>query len=163
MKKRKVMQITNIAILISLSLVLNMIVFFRMPQGGSVTLHLVPLLLISKKYGAKVGILASLITSTVNMLLGSSVIGVFQVLLDYYLSPLFIVLFSIKSVNKKIDVVVILLLSIFSLAAHVLSGILYYDVSFQFSVVYNISYFIPLIFVNVIVYYLIHDRIMKFF
>lgn len=50
-----------VALMVAMSAILHQVTLFHMPQGGSVTPGaMVPLLLVSYRYGAKVGVLAGI-------------------------------------------------------------------------------------------------------
>lgn len=66
-------KLTTCAVLVALSSVLGMITVFTMPLGGSVTLlSMLPVCLVSIKYGIKTGFACSFIFSLVQLLTGLS-------------------------------------------------------------------------------------------
>jgi len=68
---RKTRMITESAIMIALSMVLSMIKIFTLPQGGSITAaSMVPLLIISFRYGPKWGTFTAFVYSLVSMVTG---------------------------------------------------------------------------------------------
>jgi thiamine transporter len=79
--------IAEVSIIVALSLVLNFIKIFQMPQGGSITLgSMVPVLLLSFRRGPKVGVFAGVIFGFAQMMLDGwfySPVGMF---LDYPLA-----------------------------------------------------------------------------
>lgn len=77
------------ALCIALALVLTRLNLFVMPQGGSVDLELVPLLLFAYRRGAKLGILVGALTGIMKVLTGSYFLNIVQVVLDYPLAYAF--------------------------------------------------------------------------
>lgn len=76
--------LTHIGLLLALTVILNMIRIYHMPQGGSVTLGgMVPLLLIAYCYGPAVGFLAGFIYGLINLLQDPFILHPVQVLFDY--------------------------------------------------------------------------------
>ena len=67
----KTRMITESAIMIALSMVLSMVKIFTLPQGGSITAaSMVPLLIISFRYGPKWGTFTAFVYSLVSMVTG---------------------------------------------------------------------------------------------
>lgn len=85
--KLKTGDITRIALMIALAIILNLLTFYRMPQGGSITPgSMAPLLLVGLAYGPSVGMFAGFTFGIINMLLGGYVVHPIQMLLDYPLA-----------------------------------------------------------------------------
>lgn len=79
-------RLLHIALLLALTIILHQIRLFHMPQGGSVTLGaMVPLLLLSYRYGASVGALAGFLYGFINLLQDPFILHPVQVLFDYLL------------------------------------------------------------------------------
>ncbi len=91
--------IAEVSIIVALSLVLNFIKIFQMPQGGSITLgSMVPVLLLSFRRGSKVGVFAGVIFGFAQMMLDGwfySPVGMF---LDY---PLVFGALGLAGIFKK--------------------------------------------------------------
>lgn len=91
---RKTRMITESAIMIALSMVLSQIKILTLPQGGSITAaSMVPLLIISFRYGPKWGTFTAFVYSLVTMVTGfypppvaTFINYVLLVLLDYVLA-----------------------------------------------------------------------------
>lgn len=76
--------IIDIALMLALTIVLHQIRIFHMPQGGSVTLGaMVPLLLLSYRYGPGIGALAGFLYGLVNIIQDPFIVHPVQVLFDY--------------------------------------------------------------------------------
>ncbi len=85
--KLQTKDIARIALMIALAIMLNLLTFYRMPQGGSVTLgSMVPLFLVGLAYGPAVGAFSGFTFGIINMLLGGYVVHPIQMLLDYPLA-----------------------------------------------------------------------------
>ena len=74
------------ALCIALALVLTKLNLFAMPQGGSVDIELVPLLLFAYRRGPKLGILVGALTGVMKVLTGGYVLNPVQLVLDYILA-----------------------------------------------------------------------------
>ena len=74
----------DIALMLALTIVLHQIRIFHMPQGGSVTLGaMVPLLLLSYRYGPGIGALAGFLYGLINIIQDPFIVHPVQVLFDY--------------------------------------------------------------------------------
>mgnify|MGYP001033075437 CR=1 FL=1 len=89
-------------IMLALSFLLDKIVLFRMPYGGSVTLaRKLPLVIFAIRWGVKAGMIEGALFGLLNMLIGGYVIHPAQAILDYILSASMIGLAGIKFGNEK--------------------------------------------------------------
>ncbi len=84
MKKTRVL--TEVAISVAIAVVCSFIRLWEMPQGGSVSLTMIPLLLISVRRGMATGAMAGGIYGLISMLLAGVVYHPASILLDYLLA-----------------------------------------------------------------------------
>ena len=74
----------NVSLMIAFATILNYLKIYHLPQGGAVTLGgMIPLLLISFRYGAGVGLFAGFIFGLINILQDPFILHPVQVLFDY--------------------------------------------------------------------------------
>ena len=79
--------ITQIAIALALSTVLDMFKLFRAPFGGDVTIGaMVPILLLAIVYGPEVGFITGFLYGIISLILGPYVVHPVQLLFDYPLA-----------------------------------------------------------------------------
>ena len=79
--------ITTTALMIVLSLILDQIKLFHMPQGGSVTLlGKLPIVLLGYLLGVRWGVLGGVITGLLNIVFGGYIVHPVQLILDYVLA-----------------------------------------------------------------------------
>lgn len=71
------------ALSIALSVVLSYFKLFAMPQGGSISLASLPLLLFAVRNGGRYGIMVGTLTGLLKLLMGGYVVHPAQALLDY--------------------------------------------------------------------------------
>jgi len=77
-------QLINISLMLAMAVVLNYLRIYHFPQGGNVTLGgMIPLLIISFRYGAGVGVLAGFVFGLLNVLQDPFILHPIQVLFDY--------------------------------------------------------------------------------
>lgn len=183
MKSSRVRILTECALMVALSAVLQIIPFFSLPNGGSITLaSMAPIVLAALRHGSKWGLLTAFACSLVQMLLGGissppvETFGwfVLVVLLDYLLAftclgfaPLFARPFGS---NSKIagpaagSVAVCLLRFI----CHYLSGIIIWGVYapegqpvWLYSLTYNGSYMLAETILTAVVVVLLYGPLMR--
>ncbi|MGF6375601.1 thiamine transporter [Clostridiales Family XIII bacterium PM5-7] len=83
-KKADVKALTISALMIALSLGLNQIILFRMPQGGSITLlSMLPIALCSYLLGTRRGVIAGMCLGLLDLIFNPYVIHPIQLLVDY--------------------------------------------------------------------------------
>lgn len=86
-EKHTTKTLTISAILIAMSIVLNQIVLFRMPQGGSITaFSMVPIVLCGYLLGLRRGVMAGICVGLIDLIFNPYVIHPLQMLLDYPLA-----------------------------------------------------------------------------
>ena len=155
--------LAEIPIIVALSLVLNFIKVFQMPQGGSITLgSMVPVLLISLRRGPKVGVFTGVVFGFAQMLLDGwfySPVGMF---LDY---PLAFGALGLAGIFKKTPLLGVAVSLTTRFLSHFLSGVIFFYMyappgmdPMVYSAVYNGSYMLPELIISGIVVYLLIQR-----
>lgn len=149
-------EMTQIALSLAVAAVLNMLIIYRLPQGGSVTLaSMVPLYLLALAYGPEIGMLAGLLFGMVDLFLGGSLYHPVQILLDYPLAFMFIGVagFFPRHVNLGM-----LMGTSLRLICHVLSGYIFFAAyapegthPLIYSLIYNGSFLMADLFIAALV------------
>ena len=151
--KRLIKDIVETSILVSLTIVLDlifkMIPFMDMPQGGSVSLTMLPLLVIAFRNGTKWGVIGGVTYSILNLLLDGELYHWSSIFLDYLfafgvigLAGLFrpLVIKSNKTLSYVYMIIASTIVVLGRLAFAVLSGIIAFETPFVPSLVYNAPY-----------------------
>ena len=135
------------ALCVALSVVLSHLVFLRMPQGGSITLEMAPLLYFSYRHGFKKGVLAGGLSGLLQMFLGGYVVHPLQAMLDY---PLAFAAMGVAGLFARKLVAGTFAACALRLLCHVLTGVVFfsrYAPELQnpwiYSLVYNSTYIVP--------------------
>ena len=155
--------LAEVSVMVALSLVLNFIKVYQLPQGGSITLaSMVPVLLISFRRGPKVGVFSGVVFGLAQMLLDGwfySPVGMF---LDYPLAFGALGLAGIFRNNPLVGVVVSLATRFLS---HFISGVVFFGMyapegmsPIVYSAIYNGSYMLPEMVISGIFIYLLIQR-----
>ena len=86
MDRKRIQFLLEIAILGALSFVLDNLTLFKFPQGGSITLSMLPIILIAYRWGVAGGLLTGLISGLLQAVMGGYIIHPVQGALDYFIA-----------------------------------------------------------------------------
>ena len=117
------------ALSIALAFVLSYIRLWRMPQGGTVTpASMLPMMLFSYAFGIGPGLVASLAYGLLQAIQDPYIVGFWQFLLDYPIAFAVIGLMGLfaNKQNKWSLYAGIAVVSLFRMACHTLSGVLFF-------------------------------------
>ncbi len=166
--------IAEIGVAVAISTVLNFLPLFKMPQAGSVSLEMLPVLLIALRWGGKPGLMAGVVYGFIQLVVNPYVIHPVQMLMDYPLPYMMLGIAGFFSVRKNngndinyTKVFFALLTAGFArFVIHVLSGVIFFGSYapegqnvWAYSIVYNGSFMIP----SLILCYIILVVILKNF
>jgi len=86
-KKPDTKAMVTSAVLVALSIALNQIILFRMPQGGSITaFSMLPIVVCAYLFGVRRGMMAGMCVGLIDLIFNPYVIHPIQMLLDYPLA-----------------------------------------------------------------------------
>jgi thiamine transporter len=153
------------AIAVALAIVLSYIKFFQMPQGGSVSLQMVPIVLLAVRRGPKVGLLGGLLFGVLKSMLNPSFyVDPVQHILDYPVAFTVIGLVGlwVKYGKTRKDLIgnAAAVCFVFGLRflVHVLSGKIFFGIyapegmnQWWYSLTYNAAYLLPEMIVTLVV------------
>ena len=119
----------------------------RLPQGGSITLETIPILVVALRWGVRVGLPTGLLTGLLKLLLDAYIVHPVQLILDY---PLPFALLGLSALCPAPPWRGILLGNIARFASHFASGVIFFG-SFapegigvwRYSALYNLLYIGP--------------------
>lgn len=177
MGNQKVLLLVEIAIFAALGFVLDFVAF-KMPQGGSVSLVMIPIVLMAFRRGVLAGVITGLLVGLLQIVSGlisvtplSFSFVVMQVILDYLIAYAVVGLAGLlrsqyisyarnKNRGKMIFSIVIAVFigSFLRYVTHVITGIFFFDMYADeganviiYSTVYNATYMIPVFLLTAIV------------
>ncbi|VDG19558.1 Substrate-specific component ThiT of thiamin ECF transporter [Lactobacillus acidipiscis] [Lactiplantibacillus mudanjiangensis] len=159
----KIQKITETAIGAALAIILSYIIIFRAPQGGSISLVMVPILWVALKNGLWAGVLCGVVTGSVTFMFGGFFMAPLQVLCDYVLafgaigvagafSKSFLVAVGQHRIGRVNGEIILsgVLAGVLRLFFHTLAGIVFYSAYapkgqpvWLYSITYNSLYVIP--------------------
>ena len=158
-KKAPTRKLAFMALCIATSFALSIIKVKLFPTGGSITLlSMLPIIFFAYVYGYSYGLMAGFIYGILQFIESPYILTVATFSLDYILpfssimlAPLFKNIIKNKAISLPLGVLVVYL---FRITFHVISGILFYEFgyvydgfpqgsAFIYSFVYNASYLVP--------------------
>ncbi len=154
--------ITEVGVAVALATVLSVIRVFRMPQGGSVSLEMVPIFFVALRRGAGTGVLSGLVLGMIKLVLEPFVVHPVQFLMDY---PLAFGVLGIAGLFPRLPVLGVFLGSAGRFLLHLVSGVVFFasyapegSNVWAYSAAYNASYMVPELVIAVVVILLLGTR-----
>ena len=157
--ERSTLLIAEIAIMASLAVILDLMTLLRFwPQGGSVSLAMVPILIMAFRRGVKAGVFTGLIFGAINMMYNPFIVHWLQALLDYPIAFAVVGLAGIFAINgnqtnrrKTMMIVFGVFLGVaLRFVAHFTAGVIWFGEFAPegtpvaaYAFMYNISYLFP--------------------
>jgi thiamine transporter len=161
--------VAEVVVSVALAYALNMIVMFRMPQGGSVTaVSMVPLLWLALRRGVRVGVIGGIIFGIVDMFPQPFVVHPVQFLLDY---PLAFGALGLAGFFQTHPIAGVFSGIAGRFACHFIAGVVFFGMyapegmnPMVYSAIYNGSYLIvELVFSVIVMYILVKRNIIKMY
>ena len=161
--------VAEVVVSVALAYALNLIVMFRMPQGGSVTaVSMVPLLWLALRRGVRVGVIGGIIFGIVDMFPQPFVVHPVQFLLDY---PLAFGALGLAGFFQTHPIGGVFSGIAGRFACHFIAGVVFFGMyapegmnPIVYSAIYNGSYLIvELVFSVIVMYILVKRNIIKMY
>ena len=153
------------ALAAALTVALSYVKLWEMPQGGSITLEAIPLLVFSLRRGVRSGAGAGAVAGLLQLLLGGYVVHPAQALLDY---PMAFAALGIAGIARKPLWVGTVLGSLARFICHLVSGAIFFGSYapkgtnvWLYSATYNGSYMLPNLVIAVVAVYLLWPRLSR--
>lgn len=150
---------------IALSTALSYFKLFTMPQGGSVSLAMLPIFIFALRRGGVYGLLAGAVTGLIHLLLGGYVVHPLQALLDYPMAYAALGLAGFFGTKKIAGITAGALAN---LACAVASGVIFFSSYapagtnvWLYSLAYNASTVLPEAAISAVLVYAVWPRINK--
>jgi thiamine transporter len=150
--------LTEAALAVALAFVLGLIKVFQMPFGGSISLEMVPLILLALRQGPFVGVVAGAAYGLLDLAVEPFIVHPVQVIFDYPLAfgVLGLAGFFPPTVRGAVAGTVVAVLARF--ICHFVSGVAFFTSTFPegwnpllYSAVYNAAYLVPSLVIALVV------------
>lgn len=162
MKRNQVRIMTEMGMAVALSAIFNFLPLWKMPQGGSISLEMLPILIIALRWGVSPGMLAGGLYGLLQLVLGAYIVHPIQLVLDYPLpyallglAGLFVNKINLEKKTAAYSWLLgaILIGGIARFISHFLSGAVFFaqyapegQNPWLYSAIYNLTYIIPALF-----------------
>lgn len=162
MDKKRLLMLVEIAIFAAIGLVLDQVSFKVWAQGGSVSLVMVPIMLIAFRWGLVAGLTTGLLVGVMQTMFGSYIVYWLQGLLDYGVAFTVVglaavvrgpVLDAAKHMNKTKMALYIIIGTVIAgflrYTAHTIAGAVFFaeyagdQNAWIYSIIYNGTYMLP--------------------
>lgn len=167
MNDQKVRRLTELGIALALATILNFVRIYQLPQGGSVSLEMIPIFFIALRWGLKEGITLGGMYGILQLILGAKIFYPLQAILDYPVAFGSLGLAGIihnwidKNNLKENGILIfssVILAGGVRLLIHIISGVIFFGEYtpkgqnvWLYSLGYNASYMLPEILITIIV------------
>lgn len=171
LNKKRLLMMIEIAIFAAIGFVLDKLSFSLWPQGGSISLVMVPIVLMAFRWGTMAGLVTGLLIGGLQVLIGGAyVLTPLQGFIDYFFAFTAVGLAGVMrgmiiaanrrgQTGKMIVAITIgtFIGGLLKYAAHTLAGVVFFaeyagkQNVYWYSIVYNGSYMIPAIILTIIV------------
>ena len=161
--------IAEVVVAVALAYVLNLIVIFRLPQGGSVTaVSMVPILWLALRRGLKIGVFGGIVFGLVDMFPQPFIVHPAQFLLDY---PLAFGALGLAGLFRGRPILGVIVGIAGRFIFHFISGVIFFAMYAPagmhpavYSAIYNGSYLVvELVFSVIVMYILVRGNVIKMY
>ena len=164
MNNKQTLMLVETAVMVAFAYVLSLFRVVEMPQGGSVSLGMLPIFVIALRWGGIPGMVAGLLFSVTKLLTEPFIVHPIQALLDY---PLAFASIGLAGFFKDKPLAGITVGGLSRFLCHFLSGVVFFAAYapagqsiYVYSFVYNITYMGPEILIALIVAPLVMAKVM---
>jgi thiamine transporter len=154
--------LVEVALAAALAVVLSLIKLYTLPQGGSLSLEMIPVFYIAVRRGGTLGCVTGLLMGLGQLFFGAYIVHPAQLVLDY---PLAFTLLGVAGFMRSMPLVGVVVGSFLRFAAHFLSGVIFFAQYapegmnvLAYSAIYNASYMLPETVITLVVIGLILAR-----
>lgn len=169
--------VTEISVAVAMSVIFNFLPLWKMPQGGSISLEMLPIFIITLRWGLKEGMLAGLVYGLIQLAFNPFIVHPIQLILDYPLPYMLLGTTGFlknrldQNLNKykKFNIYLIIALSIgglLRLFSHILSGAVFFAQYapentnvWIYSTIYNATFILPSLFICYLIIMILKDKL----
>lgn len=147
MRNKKILMMVEIGVMVAFAYLLSLFRVGKMPQGGSVSLQMLPLFVVALRWGGLPGVIAGLLFSGVKLSVDPTIVHPVQALLDY---PLAFAAIGLTGFFKEKPIAGITIGGLSRFFMHFLAGVVFFgeyaapgQTAYAYSFGYNITYLGP--------------------
>jgi thiamine transporter len=169
-RSARLVTMIEVAIMTAIAAVMDKLALFQMPNGGAITLVMIPIAAVSFRRGVKAGLACGLLTGLLLLITGGYVVHPVQAALDYPIAFAALGLAGVFRIREhyarkwKITLagIGLLLAGAFRLLAHFISGVVFFkqyapagQSVYLYSLLYNVTYVLPEVIISFVAMLLI--------
>lgn len=146
-RNKRLLMIVEIGIMVGFAYILSLFRVGRMPQGGSVSLQMLPLFVVALRWGGVPGMVAGLLFSGVKLMYDPSIVHPIQAIIDY---PLAFSAIGVAGFLRDKPLAGILAGGLSRFFLHFMGGVVFFGhyapegmSAFMYSLSYNLTYMGP--------------------
>jgi len=150
--------LTEAALAVALAFVLGFVKIFQMPFGGSISLEMIPLILLALRQGPLVGVVSGVVYGFLNFIAGPFVVHPVQVLFDYPLAFGALGLAGLFAPTRRGAILGAVVAVLGRFVCHFVSGVVFFASyapegwnPYVYSAAYNLAYLIPSLLIAAVV------------
>lgn len=147
MKNKRLLMMVEIGVMVAFAYILSLFRVGKMPQGGSVSLQMLPLFVVALRWGGVPGLIAGVLFSGVKMMVDPYIVHPIQGLLDY---PLAFASIGLAGFLREKPLAGITVGGLSRFFCHFLAGVVFFgeyapagQSVYAYSSIYNITYMGP--------------------
>lgn len=147
MRNNRIQMLVEIAVMVAFAFVLSLFRVGRLPQGGSISLQMLPIFVIALKWGGVSGVVAGLLFSGVKLINDPTIVHPMQAILDY---PLAFAAIGVAGFLKEKPLAAIVVGGMSRFFFHFLAGVVFFGAYapegqsvLAYSIIYNMTYMGP--------------------
>ncbi|NLL47903.1 MAG: energy-coupled thiamine transporter ThiT [Firmicutes bacterium] len=149
MRDKNLQVMVEVSLLVAAAVLLSFLKLYQMPQGGSVSLEMLPIFILSFRHGGKIGMLGGALLGVVKLLVSPYIIHPVQLVMDY---PLPFMLLGVAGLGlfRRHRILGVSVGAFLRFLTHVVAGAVFFaqyapegTPALLYSVGYNASYMIP--------------------
>lgn len=161
MNNKKLLMMVEIAIFAAIGIILDKLTFSLWPQGGSISLVMVPIVIMAFRWGTLAGLVTGLLIGTMNAMFGGFILTPLQGFIDYFFAFTVVglagllrpIVIRAKTAAEKALYITIgtIIGGLLRYVAHAVAGYVFFSEyagdqnPIIYTIVYNGSYMIPAI------------------
>lgn len=164
MRDRNLRIMVDVAIMVAAAVVLSFLKLFQAPQGGSVSLEMLPIFILAFRHGGKTGLVGGALLGVVKLFISPYYLHPVQILLDYPVPFMLLGVAGFGLLREK-RILGVAVGAFLRYLTHVLAGVVFWaeyapagTPALQYSLVYNASYLVPETIIVALVILLIGKR-----
>lgn len=164
MKASNVRMMVEISLMVAVAMLLSMLKFWQMPYGGSVSLEMLPILILAFRHGGPIGILGGFLLGALKLLVSPYLIHPVQVILDYPL-PYAILGVAGFGILRKKPYFAIVVATLLRFIVHVTSGVVFFAEYapegmpvLLYSMAYNGAFILPEMLIVIVIFIFFNKR-----